>query len=181
MGLQRFFKRYAPERHHLEKHGRLHLFSGRLHDPNIWHITRRSVPGAVANGLFWAFMPIPGQTLMAIACAIYFRINLPISVLFAWVTNPVTIYPTFYAAYKLGSILLNVPEQSVHFEMSWHWFASTLGGIWQPLTLGCLILGISSSVVSYYFIRWLWRFTAIRKWEERLEKNRQRRKQNKEI
>ncbi len=171
MPIKRFFKRYTPERHHLEKHGKLHLFGDQLHDPNLWHMTRRSTPGGVANGLFWAFMPLPGQTFFVILSALFFRVNLPVSVLFAWLTNPLTFYPLFYAAYKTGSFLINEPPEKVNFELSWQWVTTVLGDIWLPLTLGCLTLGLMSAICGYYFIRWLWRFSAIRKWEERREKN----------
>lgn len=170
--VKRVFKKYIPERHHLEKHGKLHWFGDWIHDPHLWHLTRRSTPGGVANGLFWAFIPVPGQTILAIITAIYFRVNIPITVLFAWLTNPITIYPVFYLAYKTGGFLLNEPIKEVHFELSWNWFSTTLAEIWLPLTVGCVVCGLISALIGYYFIRWLWRFSAIRKWEERREKNR---------
>lgn len=172
MGLKRHFTRFAPERSTIQNHRHLSLFGKLLHEPNLWHINRQSAAGGMANGLFWAFMPFPGQTVLAAAIAIYFRVNLPISLLAVWLTNPLTMYPIYFAAYKLGALLLDVPHHPFHFEISWQWFTSTLTDIWQPLLLGSVILGTLSSVTSYYFIRGLWRFAAVRKWEERKERMR---------
>lgn len=174
MGLKKIFRRFTPHKTRIQNHKQLSLFGELLHDPNLWHITRHSAAGGVANGLFWAFMPIPGQTILAAAVAIWCRINLPISLLGVWLTNPVTIYPIFFAAYKTGSLILNEPHHAVHFAMTWDWFGSTMLEIWQPLLLGCVIMGGLSALFGYLIIRLLWRFAAIRKWEERKEKMRQR-------
>lgn len=174
MGMKNIFKRYTPARAELQNHRHLTVFGQLLHEPNLWHITRHSSAGGIANGLFWAFMPFPGQTIMAAAIAIWFRINLPISILGVWLTNPLTIYPIFLASYKTGNFILGRPAMDVHFEISWTWFTSTMLEIWQPLLLGCVLLGSICALLGYFSIRLLWRFTAIRKWEERKERRRQR-------
>ncbi len=174
MGLKNLFKRYTPARSEIESQGRFGVFGKLLHEPNLWHITRYSAAGGMANGIFWAFMPFPGQTLFAAAVAIKARINLPISLLAVWLTNPITIYPIFYASYKTGSFLLGRHPRHVHFEISWQWFTSTMLDIWEPLLLGCLLLGGISALLGYASVRILWRFAAIRKWEERKEARRRR-------
>ena len=80
----------------------------------------------------------------------------------------------FFAAYKTGSLILNVPHRPVSFVMSWDWFSSTMTEIWQPLILGCLILGGLSAMTGYFTIQLLWCFAAIRKWEDRKERMRKR-------
>ena len=172
--VKQVFKKYLPARDDIEKHGRLHLFGDWIHDPNLWHLTRQSTAGGVANGLFWAFVPIPGQTILAIITAVFFRVNIPITVLFAWMTNPITIYPIFYVAYKTGSLILDLPVKAVNFEWSWHWFTTVLADIWLPLTVGCFLCGVLSAVLGYFTVRWMWRFNAVRKWQDRKQKNRLR-------
>lgn len=172
--MKRIFTRFAPHRTAIQNHRHLSLFGKLLHEPNLWHITRHSAAGGMANGLFWAFMPFPGQTVLAAAIAIYFRVNLPISLLAVWLTNPVTMYPLFFASYKLGAIILQLPPRHVHFVFSWQWFTGTLTDIWQPLLLGCFILGSLTAGAGYYAIRLLWRIAAVRKWEERKERIRKR-------
>ena len=126
MSLKSHLQRYIPERKHIQEHKHLRHFGDWLHDPNIWHLTRRSSAGGVAIGLFWAMMPIPLQTVFAATTAIILRLNLPLSIIFVWATNPITAAPVYYLAYKLGSILLDEPIQNVAFEFSIHWMANTL-------------------------------------------------------
>ena len=161
MGLKKIFKRLTPHHSEIRNHRHLVMFGEALHDPNLWHITRHSAAGGIANGLFWAFMPVPGQTVLAALLAV-------------WLTNPLTFYPIYFAAYKTGSLILNQPHQQVDFAMNWEWFSTTMTEIWEPLILGCLVLGGLSAVVGYFAIRMLWRFAAIRKWEERKERMRMR-------
>jgi hypothetical protein len=167
MSLRNLFKRYLPHKEHMQKHGSLHLFSDYLHDPNIWHVHRRSSAGGAAIGMFCAFIPLPVQTLSSAAVAIIFRMNLPIAVVFSLFSNPVTIPPIFFFAYQTGAKLLGEQEIKVDFTFSWDWASETLIHIWEPLLLGCFILGAISSMLTYIIIRLIWRFTAITKWGKR--------------
>jgi len=167
MSLKLHLQRYIPERKHIQEHKHLRHFGDWLHDPNIWHLTRRSSAGGVAIGLFWAMMPMPIQTVFAAATAIILRLNLPLSVIFVWVTNPITAGPIYYLAYKLGSVLLNEPIQKVAFEFSMQWMTETLVHIWQPLMAGCLLLGVFSAAIGNVTIRLLWRILSLRKWKKR--------------
>ncbi len=167
MGLKSYLQRYIPERKHIQEHKHLRHFGDWLHDPDIWHLTRRSSAGGVAIGLFWAMMPIPMQTIFAAATAIFLRLNLPLSVIFVWVTNPITAAPVYYLAYKLGSVLLNEPIQNISFEFSMNWMTDTLIHIWQPLMAGCLLLGVFSAAIGNVTIRVLWRILLLRKRDQR--------------
>ena len=51
-----------------------------LQDPALWYLNRRSVAGAFAIGMFVMYLPPLGQLLIAVAGAIAFRVNFPISV-----------------------------------------------------------------------------------------------------
>jgi len=178
--LKNFFKRYLPAKHKIQQHPHIHLFGDRLHDPDIWHLTRRSAAGGTAAGLFCAFIPFPVQTITSAALAIIFRVNLPLAVVFSLVTNPITIPPLFILAYKTGVVILNITEQQVvfekiNFEFSIHWFNSALTTVWEPLLLGCLVLGSISATIGYGLIRLLWRFILLHKWGKRrtaINKNR---------
>ena len=167
MSLKSYLQRVIPERRHIQEHKHLRHFGDWLHDPNIWHLTRRSSAGGVAIGLFWAMMPIPLQTVFAAATAIILRLNLPLSIIFVWVTNPFTAGPIYYLAYKLGSILLDVPIQEDAFKFSIQWMTETLAHSWQPLMAGCLLLGVFSAAIGNVTIRVLWRILLLRKLEQR--------------
>lgn len=167
MSLRHFFKRYLPHRDHIQKQGGMHLFSDYLHDPNIWHLHRRSSASGAAIGMFCAFIPFPIQTISSAALAILFRVNLPIAVVFSLFSNPITIPPIFFFAYQIGSKILGLQEKQIEFTFSWDWMSNTLIHIWEPLLLGCFILASISSLVTYCVIRLIWRISAINKWEKR--------------
>ena len=165
--MRSFFKRHLPEPHKIRDHQHLRYFGTLLHDPNIWHLTRRSASGGVATGLFCAFIPLPIHMIVAAALSILLRVNLPLAVLFTWITNPLTFAPVFIFAYKLGATILDRPAKHINFEMSFHWFTDKLVIIWEPLLLGCFILATISATLGYVAIRLLWRLGSVRKWEER--------------
>lgn len=59
-----------------------------IYETNLWHINRYSASMAFFVGLFIAFMPIPGQMVVAALFALLLRCNLPLSICLVWVTNP---------------------------------------------------------------------------------------------
>ena len=172
MAFRNLFKRYIPHRESIASNSIIRLFDEYLHDPNIWHIHRRSSAGGAAIGVFCAFIPIPIQTLSAVALAILFRMNLPIAILFSFLANPITVPFIFFYSYKLGSILFGleenqitniIPENTTIIE----WFNTIFLNIWEPLLIGCLILGLISSSITYFLIRLIWRIGAVVKWGNR--------------
>lgn len=172
---KRLFKRYMPDHHKIRNNKSLNkVFGTLLHDPNLLHINRRSVSGAMAVGLFYAFVPLPIQMLLAAGTSIFIRVNLPISVGLVWITNPLTIPPMFYFCYKLGTWVLGTPLLEFEFELSWHWLANELEIIWKPFFLGCLISSITASVLGWSAIRLLWRLHVIKHLKQR--KSRQKRR-----
>lgn len=132
-------------------------FQHLLHDHRLWGIRRRTVVPAFALGLFIAMMPVPGHTLIAVLLALGFRINIPVAALTTWVSNPLTIGPMYYFAYRLGRTLLDTPLRQFELEMSWDWVTHTFVTIWQPMLLGCFILGVFAAVAGYVTLDLLWR------------------------
>lgn len=165
--MRSFFKRILPERHTIQGHKQLKFLGSILHDPEIFHLTRHSTAGGMATGLFFAFIPVPGQMVLAGLTAIWLRVNLPLSVILVWITNPVTIPPILYMAYKTGALLLNRPYQQIEFNLTWHWFGETFLEIWPSLVTGCLILASIAAISGYLLTRLVWRLHIIRRWEAR--------------
>lgn len=159
---KKYFKRIMPDHKTIREHKHLQMFGTLLHDPNLWHLNRRSVSGAVAVGLFMAFVPVPFQMLFAAAVAIPLRVNLPLSVALVWVSNPITMPPLFYGAYLLGAWVLHRPEQPFHFELSWEWLGSGLLHIWEPFLLGCFLVGVTTAVLGYVAVRLFWRWHVVK-------------------
>ncbi|MDH5357768.1 MAG: DUF2062 domain-containing protein [Gammaproteobacteria bacterium] len=156
-----------PDHKTMREHPHLKKFGQRLTEPKIWHLNRRSVAGGVALGLFIGFMPVLGQMFIAAALAIVFRVNLPLAVMGSWITNPFTVAPIYFFAYKVGAWVLQIPVGKHAFTMSWQWFTHDFLMIWQPLLLGCLICGIFSALLGVVFVRLLWRLVVIRNWLQR--------------
>lgn len=159
---KKLLKRLMPDHRVIREHKHLRIFGQWLREPNLFHFNRRSASGAVAVGLFWAFIPMPFQMLPAALSAIIFRVNLPLSVALVWLTNPVTMPPIFYFCYKLGAWLLGIPPSDIQFQASPEWLMSELKHIWQPFLLGSLLVAGASSALGYSTIRGLWRLHLVR-------------------
>ncbi|MDE0039706.1 MAG: DUF2062 domain-containing protein [Gammaproteobacteria bacterium] len=160
--------KYLPTREAIRTQKALWPVRHLLDHPELWHLHRRSVGGAFFIGLFCAFVPVPFvQMVLAALFAIASRCNLPIAVALVWISNPLTIGPMFYFAYKLGAWLLGVELVNGPWELSWQWFGSQFAAIWWPLTLGCLVCGWVSGLTGAVVSRLLWRFHVIRRWRER--------------
>lgn len=158
---RRIIKRFLPDHGTFRDHPHLRRFGARLHDGNLWHLNRRSVSGAVAVGLFWALFPMPFQMLPAAACAIWLRVNLPISIVLVWITNPLTMPPVMYATYRLGAWLLDLPPKNINFELTMDNVIASLGDIWQPLYLGSLVSGSVLALLGFVLVRLAWRLYVV--------------------
>ena len=137
--IEKMMQRFIPDPEFIKQHKNLQFLGDRLHDPNLWHLNRRSISMAFAVGLFFAWVPSPTQMAMAAVAALYFRANLPISVILVWITNPITMPPLFYFAYRVGLWFMNRPSPADDFVFSVDGIWSGLGNIWEPFLLGCLI------------------------------------------
>lgn len=138
----------------------LTVFGKLLHEPNLWHLNRRSAAGAFGVGLFVMYMPPIGQMFQAAAVAILLRVNLPISVALVWITNPLTMPPMYYFAYLVGCMILGTPPAPFRMEFwaDWHnWLA-----VLRPLGLGMLVCATLCSAVGYLGVQALWRWNLLR-------------------
>jgi uncharacterized protein (DUF2062 family) len=167
-----FFRKYMPNAHDIKHNKALRVFGTLLHEPNLWHLNRRSVSSAFAVGLFFAWWPVPMQMVLAAGGAIFFRANLPISCGLVWVTNPVTMPPMFYFAYLVGVRIIGAPERVFQFEASTSWLMSELHVIWKPFLTGCLTVAVVSAVLGYVTIELVWRYS-IRKRQNKRRLRRQ--------
>jgi hypothetical protein len=163
---RKLIKRWLPDPEWIKAQDSVRMLGDWIHDPNIWHLNRSSVSKAVFIGLFVAFIPLPAQMVIAGFLAVLFRANLPISVVLVWITNPVTMAPIFYLAYRLGCVFLGAPEHPFVFELSWQSLIQ-LEEIWKPFLLGCLVCGLFCGLLGSTISRILWRWHASKRWHER--------------
>lgn len=167
---KKYIRRIMPNHKRIREHRHLRFFGTLLHDPNLWHFNRRSAAGAFAIGIFLAFIPIPFQMVFAAAAAIWFRVNLPLSVALVWISNPLTMPPMYYFTYRLGAWILDVPHHSedhIGFEFSLEWFTSSVGAIWEPLYLGSFIVASICALLSYFGVRLLWQLHLVQHYKNR--------------
>ncbi len=161
---RKLIRRYLPHHDKIRGHRHLSWLGNHLHDPNLWHLNRRSVSGAFATGLFCAFLPIPFQMVVAALIAIVARVNLPLSVVLVWITNPLTMGPVFFFAYKVGTWILGTPIHPGAAETRGvEWVMNELAVIWKPLLLGSLTCGTLSAMVGYCAVRTSWRLHLVRR------------------
>ncbi|MBE9561015.1 MAG: DUF2062 domain-containing protein [Proteobacteria bacterium] len=155
---RKFFQRFLPKPQTIKDNKTLQIFGDWLHEPNLWHLNRRSVAGAFAVGLFFAWMPVPFQMALSAGAAIWFSTNLPLSIALVWITNPVTIPPMFYFAYIVGTWIVGEPAMDFSFELTYDWLLNELEAIWKPFLVGCFTLASTSSVIGYFGIDAFWRY-----------------------
>ena len=158
---KKFLRKYLPDPRTIREHKSLQLFGKLLHDPNLWHLNRRSVALAFANGLFFMWMPVPFQMFFAAAAAIIIRANIPISVVLVWITNPLTTGPMMYFAYKVGAWTLGMPHGEFHIEFNMEWLKSEMLAIWKPFILGITLVSVGGAIIGYVTVQLLWRLHII--------------------
>lgn len=169
---KKFIRRVLPDHNTIKNQKALRLFGSILHEPNLWHLNRRSAAGALGIGLFFAFWPVPFQMWLSAATAIPLRVNLPLSVATVWITNPFTMPPIFYAAYKVGATVLGVETKHFEFQFTWQWVIDSITTIGPAFIVGCAICSVFFGLVGYFGLNWLWRFSVRKAWQARAEKRR---------
>src|SRR3954471_12439277 len=105
---RKFFRRFVPSHEAMAANRHLARFGTLLRHHNLWHLHRRSVAGGVAVGMFAGLIPgsNPVQFTVAALLAVLFRVNLPIAMIVTLYSNPFTIVPLYYLAFKLGQLVL---------------------------------------------------------------------------
>lgn len=164
---KKFIKRLLPNPDSITSNKCLRPLHRWLQNPNLFHLNRRSAAGAFAVGLFFAFIPVPFQMVLAATGAIIFRVNLPLSVVLVWVSNPITMPPIFLFCYEFGAFVLQAPKKAFGFELSWKWLEYAIVHLGLPFFVGCILCAIISAIVGYLTIRVLWWRTVVKSWRRR--------------
>ena len=174
---RKFFRKYLPDPDTVLGKRWAAPFRPWLGHPNLWHLNRRSVPGAVAIGLFCGLVPGPVQMLSALILAIPLRCNVPVALVVTLYTNPLTIVPLYLVAYAYGRAILgyggpDAPITPYEGDWSlpalWDWMMS-LG---KPLGVGLLALAVTLAVLGYFVTELAWRAHVVRAWRHRRSQRR---------
>ena len=173
--MRRLLRKVIPGTREIRSHAILRQVFGKLLlHPELWHLSRNSVARAVSIGLFMAWVPVPFQMVLAAGAAILARCNLPISVALVWISNPLTVAPLFFAAHELGAWILDRPPEEFRIELSLQWLFGELGKVWEPLLLGCFVIGLASAILGHMLIRLVWRAHVMVSWRDRRIRRRRR-------
>jgi hypothetical protein len=160
------FTKWLPDRQRLEANAHLRWLRPLLGRPWLWHLNRRAVALGLAVGVFIGFIiPMGLQAPIAAAFAVWLRGNLAAAVLSTLVTNPFTVAPVYFAAYRVGAFLTGAEPTA------WSSGASVMGkiaSIGGPLMLGLTVMGVIGAALAYFGTHALWRLLTARAWQRRL-------------
>jgi uncharacterized protein (DUF2062 family) len=154
---RRFFRKFAFNRREISQQWYVSPFRHLLHNPAYWGVRRKTVVPGFSLGLFVAFLPFPGHTVALVLMALMLRVSIPAGILGTLVSNPVTMVPMLFLAYRVGLMLLGVEPQPFDPELSWQWLTDGFLNVWQPLLLGSVLLGALASLVGFIGLDLLWR------------------------
>lgn len=160
-----------PDPRTIRENRYLSLFGRWLHDPNLWHLNRRSAAGAVAVGFFVAMLPPVGHMPAAAGLAILRRVNLPLAVAAVWISNPLTIPPISYAAYAIGALAMG--QRPKGFDLDFWIDPDNWLEVLSPFLLGSVLLGLAVGAVGYFGVQMLWRWNLRRQIERRRRRYRE--------
>jgi uncharacterized protein len=174
---RKFFRKYLPDGDRVRAHRSVAWLGRWLQHPNLWHLNRGSVSGAVAIGLAAGLIPGPLQMLGAALLAVPLRKNLPVALLTTLYTNPLTILPIYVLAYRYGRLLLGASgsQREIRaFEWDWtDWIGSMramadwMVSLGPPLAVGLLALALTLAVVGYCAVQLAWRAYVVLQWRAR--------------
>ena len=143
----------------------------------LWTAERDTVARGVAIGLFFGILIPVAQIFFAAIAAVALRANLAIAALTTLVTNPLTFPVVYYAAYRIGSILLPGNGAAVRdVEMSEEaaeqalevtgWIPTLIDwatSVGPALATGLLILAIGAAGAGYLLVHVAWGVAHLRR------------------
>lgn len=168
---KRLFKKLIPSPAAIKNSLSFQMLGEHIHDPNLWHLNKKSVSKAMFIGIFCAFLPIPLQMLLAAILAIFYTANLPLSTVVVWISNPLTYAPLYYACYQVGRFILGDSATAFYFEITWEWLRDDFPTYWKPLFIGSLVLGTLFGFLGYFATLLYWRIAVLKKWHQRSKKH----------
>lgn len=165
--------RAIPTRERLAGNRWLRPVAHRVLAPSLWRFTRRSVPRGVALGLGTGLLfPFAHMPIAAVA-ALPIRANVPVAVGVTLLSNPLTLPPLLYCAFRIGHWVLRIDAalpgapvaHATAANVGWlHWLVSEAG----PSTIvGMLVITAVLATLGYALTALGWRVWIARKWRHR--------------
>lgn len=180
---RKYFRKYLPAHETITGNRWIGWCGPWLKHHNLWHLHRRSVAGGVAVGLFSGLIPGPLQILTGVILSIVFRVNLPVAALLTLYTNPLTIVPLYYLAYRYGALvtLHDAADQPLTaFSMSGHTLTSWIPAMFdwmvalgKPLAVGLPLLALTLAAIGYLLVDTAWKIHVRLAWRRRRQQRQQ--------
>jgi uncharacterized protein (DUF2062 family) len=176
---RKLFRRFLPSHDSIRQNRHVARLGPWLQHPNLWCLNRRAVAGGVAAGLFAGLIPgsNPVQFLAAALISVGFKVNLPIAVVVTLYSNPFTIVPLYYLAFKLGQLALwrggsELPDMAMALEGKGfrEWLPAALDWLataGKPLLAGLPLLAILLAGMGYVAVDAAWRVHVRMEWRRR--------------
>ena len=176
---RKLFRKLLPSHESVRQNRQVARLGPWLRHHNLWHLHRRSVAGGVAAGLFAGLIPgsNPVQFLAAALLAVGFKVNLPIAILVTLYSNPFTVVPLYYVAFKLGQLVMmtrevDLPSVALGLEGKGfrEWLPTAvdwLASVGKPLVVGLPLLAMLLAIVGYLAVDWAWRVHVRLSWRRR--------------
>ena len=125
----------------------LNAITLKLFERDLWNPTTRSIAVGLSIGLFCAMLPMPFQMVLAGACCLIGRGNIPLALAACWVSNPITQAPLMIAQESLGSWTRDLFHIPLPDFLAGTWDFE-LFGLDMSLGLGNFILGVGISATT---------------------------------
>ena len=169
------YRRHAPTKEELQRSPLLRPLGKRIWASELWRFSRRSVPVAVALGLFVGIvLMIPGlQIVGAALMAVPFRANIPIAATMTFVSNPATTPFFIIAAIDLGNRLgFHADLATFQILATTHasitrWLAWLFSDAAPAMVCGLAVIGAGFAFAGYWVSLVGWRWWVGRKWRQR--------------
>jgi uncharacterized protein (DUF2062 family) len=184
-----WLQRHVPSRDQLERNRWVQPFAHLVLRPELWRLTRRSVPRGVALGLFVGVMIPLAHFVVAAFIAIFIRANIPAAMLATFIGFPVIYVGLLAAAVKIGGLLLRVDAITVSEPITQavstvggslgdstarhHWLhraahlVHLVEGKGPSVLLGLFVIATVLALIGYCGASVFWRWWIGRKWRLR--------------
>jgi uncharacterized protein (DUF2062 family) len=165
--------RWRPTPQTLQRHRWLRWLGPSITHPGLWSVNRHTIALGLAIGLFFGLLIPIAQMPLSAAAAVLLRANQPTAVVSTLVTNPVTVAPLYYAAWRLGATVLDEPLAAAPAVLAatsapqpmaeaapggswWRGLWERLRSVGKPLLLGLALMATLTGLGAYALVSALW-------------------------
>jgi hypothetical protein len=170
-----WLKNRLPTRTSIQHNRWLRWLGPSLYHPRLWHMSRKGLSLGLAIGIFFGLLIPVAQIPFSAAAAVLLRANLPVAIGSTLVTNPVTFGPVYYAAYKVGVMVVGgapapvanaaevlaqapdpVAQETRSLRQQFIRFWAYLQGVGKPLVVGLALFAVIGGLLVYVLSSLIW-------------------------